>query len=156
MTKVSIRIFHLIRLSFGKQILAVCVVLGESNRQIINNTSSCFGAHIRFCSIFWRVYTQKLCGLINGESFFPNNEQVTHLTVHAPIPGYRCMHCYTGGTVKRGKWVDQIRLDLGIDEWFKWSNRVQKGNKSVRNFYNNNRIFLKKVTRVTVHTPIPG
>ena len=102
-------------------------------------------------------------------------KKVTHLTVHAPIPGYRCMHCYAGGTIMRGKWVDIIFfLYLGVDEWFKWSNRVQKGNEClkhthfsskkvcflpivcVRNFYNNNRIFLKKVSRVTVHAPIPG
>jgi len=26
----------------------------------------------------------------------------------------------------------QICLDLGVDEWFKWSNRVQKGNKCLK------------------------
>ena len=28
------------------------------------------------------------------------------VTVHASIPGYRCMHYYMGGIDMRGKWVD--------------------------------------------------
>ena len=73
----------------------------------------------------------------------------------------------------------QICLDLGVDEWFKWSNKVKKGNTHnffvkkvcflpivcVGNFYNKNRIFSKKSdlgngactdTRVSVHALLRG
>ena len=33
-------------------------------------------------------------------------KKVTHLTVHAPIPGYQCMQFYAGGTAMQYKWVD--------------------------------------------------
>ena len=44
----------------------------------------------------------------------------TRISVHALLLDARLMDRY------------EICLDLGVDEWFKWSNRVQKGNKSLK------------------------
>ena len=46
-----------------------------------------------------------LCGFLRIWAF-KNDKKVTHLTVHAPIPGYRCMHCYARGNFMSDKWVN--------------------------------------------------